>query len=152
MSAPAIPRFRCISHSASNAFNLICFPHAGASASFFQSWSDAVADCDVYAVCYPGRAERIAEPNPVDLINLATDIAQDFNQLNSKPLVFFVHSLGAPLAFEVARILEAKGKVLSHLFASGSRLGPLPPKSNYVAEDDDTICKQLINMGGTTAE
>ena len=42
---------------------LICFPHAGGSASYFYAFSDQLApDVEMFAVQYPGRQDRIAEP------------------------------------------------------------------------------------------
>ena len=42
---------------------LICFPHAGGSASYFYAFSDQFApDIEVFAVQYPGRQDRRAEP------------------------------------------------------------------------------------------
>lgn len=132
---------------------LICFPHAGGSASFFRSWGENLPDYEVYAVRYPGRAERINEPPPDDLVRLAGEIAEAVSGLRDLPIVLFGHSMGAVVAFETARALEAGGRTPAHLFASGSRNAPLPsPDSIQADEDDDAIIDRLVRMGGTDPE
>lgn len=130
---------------------LICFPHAGGSASFFGEWSD-LGNHAVYAVRYPGRAERMAEPFATDLRELAGDIAEALVPMADRPLVLFGHSLGAVVALETARALQARGVSVAHLFASGSRNAPLPEPEPYVEEDDATVAAQLVSMGGTDPE
>ena len=41
---------------------LICFPHAGGSASFFSGWANMFSETtEVCAVQFPGRQQRMAE-------------------------------------------------------------------------------------------
>src|SRR5581483_2496767 len=54
---------------------LVCFPHAGGSASFFRAWGSNLPGIEVHAVRYPGRGERISEPPPTDLRQLGDEIA-----------------------------------------------------------------------------
>jgi len=133
-------------------YRLICFPHAGGTASFFRSWGSKLADFEVCAVRYPGRTERIDESQPTDLLHLAKDIAKAVEPLTDLPLVLFGHSMGAAVALETARALEKKGVLIIHLFASGSRNGPCPPREQYAEEGDESLCKNLIEMGGTNPE
>ncbi|WP_405554219.1 thioesterase II family protein [Streptomyces sp. NBC_01171] len=132
---------------------LVCFPHAGGSASFFREWA-AVPDCTVHAVRYPGRAERLAEPCATDLRALADDIARALLPLADRPLVLFGHSLGAAVALETARSLQGRGVGIAHLFASGSRNAPLPEPEPFTddGEDDATVAARLVAMGGTDPE
>ncbi|SCF94190.1 Thioesterase domain-containing protein, partial [Streptomyces sp. Ncost-T6T-2b] len=60
----------------------------------------------MYAVRYPGRAERLAEPVATDLRELARDIADAVVQLADRPIALFGHSMGAPIALETAAALE----------------------------------------------
>ncbi|MBE4737358.1 MULTISPECIES: thioesterase II family protein [Streptomyces] len=130
---------------------LVCFPHAGGSASFYRGWGDALPDVEVHAVQYPGRADRFDEEPPDDLVRLADDIADALEPLEDRPLAFFGHSLGAPIALETARALQRRGVHIEHLFASGSRDAPLP--TGLVAEEDpDRLLDDLVRMGGTDAE
>lgn len=132
---------------------LVCFPHAGGSASFYREWS-AVRHTSVYAVRYPGRAERMAEPCATDLRELAARIAEALEPLTDRPLSLFGHSLGAAVALETARSLQERGLPVAHLFASGSRNAPLPEPEPYTEDEDDdaTVAARLVSMGGTDPE
>lgn len=132
---------------------LVCFPHAGGSASFFRGWS-AVRGTAVHAVRYPGRAERLAEPCATDLRMLAGEIAEVLLPLADRPLALFGHSLGAAVALETARALQSRGVHLAHLFVSGSRAAPLPPPEPNPDDDvdDAALAARLAGMGGTDPE
>ena len=55
--------------------SLVCFPHAGGSASLYRSWGQhAPPDVDVLAVQYPGHEDRLSEPL-VDDMALMADLA-----------------------------------------------------------------------------
>jgi pyochelin biosynthetic protein PchC len=131
-------------------YRLICFPHAGGSASSFRDWGARLADFEVSAVRYPGRAERIVEPLPEDLIGLAREIAQAVRAADDdRPLILFGHSMGAAVALETARALEDSGTAVAHLFASGSRDGELPPPESGDDGDDEAVIARLVELGGT---
>lgn len=130
---------------------MICFPHAGGSASFYQAWGQSLTRVEVHAVQYPGRADRLDEEPPNDLVQLATDIADALAPLTDLPLAFFGHSLGAPVALETARALQHRGIHIKHLFASGSRDTSLPDLSGP-EEDSEQLLADLVRMGGTDAE
>ncbi|PKT71755.1 thioesterase [Streptomyces populi] len=130
---------------------LVCFGHAGASASFYRSWGRSLTEVEVHAVQYPGRADRFDEEPPDDLLRLAADIADVLEPLADLPLSLFGHSLGAPVALETARELQRRGIGIEYLFASGSRDAPLP--APFVGDEDpDDILEDLVRMGGTEAE
>ena len=126
-------------HPAADApVRLVCFPHAGGSASFYFPGSAALADgCDVSALQYPGRQDRRHEPNVDDIGVLADRIAPVLEPLFDRPVVFFGHSMGAVLAFEVARRLEARGHEPALLFASGRRAPSTVREENVHQRDDD---------------
>ncbi len=133
---------------------LVCFPHAGGSASFFRDWGARLPGFMVHAVRYPGRAERLLEPPPTDLRSLAAEIAVGVQPLADRPLVLFGHSLGAVVALETARVLESSGIEVAHLLASGSRDGGLPPPESASDDglDDTATMQQLLQFGGTDIE
>ncbi|MFH8792406.1 thioesterase II family protein [Streptomyces sp. NPDC017941] len=137
------------------AARLVCFPHAGGSPYFFRSWSKALPDIEVHSVCYPGRAHRIGEPLATDLPRLAGDIARELRPLpDGRPTMFFGHSMGAAVAYEAARVWQAEGAGVSHLFASAARAPHLAQGSpERVAEiDDEAVLTLLSRLGGTDAE
>ncbi|GAA2905341.1 thioesterase [Actinoplanes cyaneus] len=129
---------------------LICFPHAGGSASFFRDWGRHLPDTEVLAVRYPGRGERIDEPSPDDIVRLGADVAAAAAELTPLPLTLFGHSLGAVVALEAARALLEHGVTPAHLVVSGSRNAPLPPPAPDDADDEDTALR-LAALGGTDA-
>ncbi|MGY6026559.1 thioesterase II family protein [Streptomyces spinosirectus] len=102
---------------------LVCFPHAGGSAVAFHPWAAAFPpDVEVLAVQYPGRQDRITEPRVEDLAELAADVLPELRAaVGAGPYALFGHSMGATLAFEVARRLEADGAGPEILVASARR-------------------------------
>lgn len=99
---------------------LVCFPHAGGSASYFLPVATALSpEVDVLAVQYPGRQDRHKEPLVDDLTELAATTAGLLDDSDGRPTALFGHSMGALVAFEVARRLEKRGTRPAGLFVSG---------------------------------
>jgi pyochelin biosynthetic protein PchC len=85
---------------------LVVFPHAGGSSSFYVRFSQALSTaCEVLVVQYPGRQDRRSEPMIEDLAMLAVPLADALAPLADRPLALFGHSMGATVAYEVARRL-----------------------------------------------
>ncbi|HEU5157861.1 MAG TPA: alpha/beta fold hydrolase [Streptosporangiaceae bacterium] len=132
---------------------LLCFPHAGGSAVFYQNWSDRLSpDIELAAVQYPGRAERFAEPIIDDAPTLVRQITTAVLPLCDRPVALFGHSMGAVIAYEVARSLQTLGAPPAYLFVSGHRAAHVPGKERYSEQDDDALVETLTGMGGTDAE
>lgn len=116
---------------------VIC-PHAGSSASAYAALAGALApDVEALVVQYPGRQDRRHEPGLRRIEALADGIDQDLAEWLDRPLAVVGHSMGAAVAFEVARRLEAEGTQPIRLFVSGRRapsagLGLPPPTSDEV--------------------
>lgn len=127
---------------------LVAFPHAGGSAVFFRDWSRHLPATEVLAVRYPGRAERIDEPPPTDLVQLGREVAAALVGLDDLPLILFGHSMGAVVALEAARALPEHGIRPARLIASGSRNGPLPVSDTPDGDGDD-LALRLAALGGT---
>jgi surfactin synthase thioesterase subunit len=89
---------------------LICFHHAGGGSSAFRGWRTALADQGrLHAVQLPGREDRYQDPRHVDLARLVDDVAAELADVLTGPHVFFGHSMGALIAYYVARQRIAAG-------------------------------------------
>lgn len=132
---------------------LLCFPHAGGSASYFFPVSRAMAPAvEVLAVQYPGRQERRAEECIEDIGELADRIAEAARPWTGRPLALFGHSMGATVAFEVALRLERDGIVPASLFASGRHAPSLYRPENVHRRPDAGLLEELRELSGTGAE
>ncbi|GAA3062729.1 oleoyl-ACP hydrolase [Streptomyces sp. NRRL B-1568] len=150
-NSPWIRRY----HSAlPTAPRLVCFPHAGGSASFYFPVAGALApDVDVLAVQYPGRQDRRAEPLVDSVHALADRVFADlrpYAEDTGRPLVFFGHSMGATVAFEVARRIQAAGlPAPARLFASARRAPSRTRPDQVHKRDDDGLIAELRRLSGT---
>ena len=132
---------------------LVCFPHAGGSASYFFPLSRALApEFDVYAVQYPGRQDRRSEPFVDNIDDMADEVFAALEPLTEAPMALFGHSMGAVLAFEVSRRLESlAGRRPALVFVSGSRA-----PSRYGDDEPDkgpggdkVLVDEMRELGGT---
>lgn len=99
-----------------------CFPFAGGSAAFYQPWLDAARtrDMTLLPVELPGRGLRRKETPMRDVSAFAAAFGPHLRPLLDRPFVLFGHSLGALLAFEVARFTRRRyGLLPSALVVSG---------------------------------
>jgi surfactin synthase thioesterase subunit len=111
---------------------LVCFPHAGGNSRAFLDWQPALRhDAEVVAVTVPGRGHRADEPPPADVDQLADGAAAAIAAAGDRPIILFGHSLGALVAFEVARRLRGL-PALRHLVASGCAAPSLIPSERVV--------------------
>ncbi|MGY1438799.1 thioesterase II family protein [Streptomyces reniochalinae] len=132
---------------------LVCFPHAGGSASYYHSVARALApDVEVLAVQYPGRQDRRNEPPVASLAELATSVGEVLDPWLDKPYAFFGHSMGALLAYQVARRLEGAGaRGPRRLFVSGRRAPSCPRTENIHLRSDQGIVAHLKRLQSTAA-
>ncbi|WP_282089869.1 thioesterase II family protein [Aquimarina algiphila] len=83
------------------------FPHSGSGPGLYMNWGKYLEGFEVIGVQYPGRGSRIAEEFSKTLEELVTSI---FNSLDWKSIsgnfFFFGHSLGALIAYELAKKIE----------------------------------------------
>jgi surfactin synthase thioesterase subunit len=132
----------------------VCFPHAGGSASFYMPVADALSPgIDVAAIQYPGRQDRRHEPGATSVTTLADRIARALTDgEDDRPFTFFGHSMGALIAFEVARRLERTGPGPVRLFASGRRAPSRTRDENVHTRDDAGVIAEMKALSGTDAK
>src|SRR6516165_6814738 len=90
-----------------DAMRLFAFAHAGGGASIFRLWVPELApEINVYPVQLPGREGRWREPAVTRLSDLVTQLAEALQSFFRPPFAFFGHSMGAFIAFELARYVR----------------------------------------------
>lgn len=133
---------------------LVFFPHAGGSANFYLNLLPPHGDVDVFALQYPGRADRLLEPCHGELTKLADELAVELMALQGRSFTFVGHSMGAILAFEVARLMEAAGQTPVTLVASAAR-APHDPRhvvDRDVHWNEEEAVQALVAMGQVNRE
>ncbi|MGI5230234.1 thioesterase II family protein [Actinoallomurus sp. CA-142502] len=87
---------------------LYCFAHAGGSLGEYLRWSDDLPGLQLWGVHLPGRTSRSGEPPFTRMAPLVEALVTEIRF--ARPFVFFGHSLGALVAFEVARELRRRDR------------------------------------------
>ncbi len=144
MSSRGSPRLR-----------LFCFPHAGGGAASYRAWVGKLPPgVEVCPVLLPGRDSRLQEPAMRDIPALAAAAAEGLRPALDVPFALFGHSMGALLAFEVARALTTHHGLSPSLFyASASRAPHLPHRDKRISHlPDEQFLQELRGMGGTPPE
>jgi pyochelin biosynthetic protein PchC len=128
---------------------VVCFPHAGGSVGWYGGLSAALAPwMRVSAVQYPGRLDRFRDALIDDLPVLAEHVAGALGGLAGGPVALFGHSMGAVVAFEVARRLEAAGGTVARLFVSGRFAPHLRRDGDVHLSSDDELVATVEALGG----
>jgi surfactin synthase thioesterase subunit len=135
------------------AVRLYCFPFAGGTAAYYAPWHRLfVSTVELVPVQLPGRGALVAEPLPHSLAQLADAIAPVIAE-SATPVALLGHSMGATLAFETARRLQALGRDPMHLFVS-ARVGPraAPPRERASGLPRADFLRLLCDYGGVDPE
>lgn len=136
------------------ALRLFCFAHAGGGPSVFRSWpADLPRTVDVWGVQLPGRDTRIDEPAYRRMAPLVAALAQAIGPHLDKPFAFFGHSMGALLAFELARELRrASLPQPARLFLAAFRAPQMPSPNVKIYHWPDEVLKVVLQRDGTPEE
>jgi surfactin synthase thioesterase subunit len=135
---------------------LYCFSHAGGGASAYRLWPAGLpASLDVAAVQLPGREGRLREPPYASIPAIVEALLPGLRAHLDRPFAFFGHSMGAIVASELARALEATGGPRPlHLFVSGRRPPHVPDPETplHVLPDPAFVDELTHRYGGIPAE
>lgn len=134
---------------------LYCFSYAGGSAAQFLSWQDRMDhDVEICAIQLPGRSTRIMEKPYTSFSPLIEALGEVIAGEEMQAFSFFGHSLGALVAFELARRCQRLNlPAPERLIVSGcnapQRLNP--PRHLHTLPDDELIA-ELKYFNGTPDE
>ncbi len=140
---------------------LLCFHHAGGGAFGFRSWTRLLhPDVELMAVQLPGRENRHAEAPISEAATILDALVQALRTRQDKPLALFGHSLGAVLAYLLARRIQNDGEFGPpiHLFVSASAAPRFESDDDAYELDrlpalsDKAVIKQIERLGGTPPE
>ncbi|MFC7310793.1 thioesterase II family protein [Streptomyces monticola] len=143
--------FRRFGSAQDGGLRLVCFPHAGASATAFLRLARTLPEgLDVLSVQYPGRQDRRHEEPSRSLTALAEAVADELADSADETYAFFGHSMGAVVAYETTRLLaEREVPCPKHLFLSGRGApSPQPSVHDRLATDADVLAA-VRRLGGT---
>lgn len=89
---------------------LVCVPYAGVGPSAFRAWPDALpGEVEIWRVKLPGRESRFREPPVGEMEPLAGALAAALAPLFARRWALYGHSMGALVAFELARRARSGG-------------------------------------------
>lgn len=135
---------------------LFCFSYAGGGAAHYRAWLEALPnDVELCAVQLPGREGRLRE-SPMSAIDAIVErLLPALGPELDRPFVFFGHSMGAMVAFEMARELQRIGTHMpQRLIVSGRRAPHLPETEApmHRLADDAFVAEIGRRYGGIPAE
>ncbi len=131
---------------------VLFFPPAGGNASEAWTLESAIPDeWALWGVQYPGRGPRLREPSAKSIRELAEACLP---AVLAKPglIVLFGHSFGAFVAYELAWLLEHRGRQVRLLVAGSSAPGAVVPERPGAEWTDERLIDFLARRGGTSGE
>ncbi|MFZ1289610.1 MAG: thioesterase domain-containing protein [Melioribacteraceae bacterium] len=135
---------------------LFCFPYAGSSALVtYKFLVDSLPqEIEVCLVEFPGRGTRIAENLISDTNIVVNQIFEALKEFMDLPYIFFGHSMGALISYELAFTIESnlyptpkKLYLSAHNAPNIKRNGKLMHQLNK-----DEFLSELIRMDGINKE
>ncbi|MGO9271199.1 MAG: thioesterase II family protein [Terriglobia bacterium] len=102
---------------------LFAFPFGGGGASSYRNWHDSFGEeIDVCPIQIPGREGRVSETAFTQIQPLIDALADGLDYYSDLPFVFFGHSMGALICYELVRRLIRDDRMLpARIFVSGCR-------------------------------
>lgn len=137
---------------ASPQLRLICFAYAGGNARMYLPWQQELGpEIEICAVQLPGRGTRRDETPFTSLSELVPVLADILHPKDGVPYAFFGHSLGALIAFELARYFAGHGvRMPERLIVSAANAPARRNKPRGLhTMDDDALIAELKAFNGT---
>lgn len=133
-------------------FRLFCFPYAGGGASIYLNWVRSFSnEIEVCPIQLPGRQERIMETPIADLNEMIDALDEELLPCLDLPFVFFGHSMGSLLAYELTKRLQANGRMLPEVLIVSGRGSPDFPDEDDAIFDlpDKKFIEKIKELSGT---
>ncbi|MEM9341209.1 MAG: thioesterase domain-containing protein [Bacteroidota bacterium] len=139
------------SHSKRQVF---CFPFAGGSAAIFKPWLNKSEEAEYIPVELPGRGIRMMETPIAEMQELIDLIIPDLMEVATTPFVFFGHSLGAVIGFQLAWTLQERQLPIPDLLVVAGRHAPhkADPSTLKSGLNDQEMMDELKRLNGTPKE
>jgi medium-chain acyl-[acyl-carrier-protein] hydrolase len=132
---------------------LFCFPYAGGGASRFRNLiAHLPRTVDVLPIQLPGREERLGEPLYEDMDRLVDVLSSALEPQVRGRCAFLGYSLGAYVAFEVARALARAGRPLDRLIVSAAGAPDTLVNHDWSCAFDDRALLARVRQLGATPE
>jgi surfactin synthase thioesterase subunit len=126
------------------AVRLFLFPYSGTGASMYRAWPERAGSVEICPVQIPARENRLREPHPGTVENLARAAAEALAPFIDRRSGFFGHCGGATTAFATALELErVHGRKLNALFVSSQLAPHEPPLESWLRLDRDGRATEL---------
>lgn len=131
---------------------LYIFPHAGGSPEYYVPFAKSFGgNVKRVAVQYPGRGGTHDLGSFRSIPDLAERVMDLLPEQSAGHVAFFGHSMGAFVAFEVARRFEDSGRPISALFVSAAA-APGRIGYDYIPESDRGLLDTVAEMTGANPE
>ncbi|URM90689.1 alpha/beta fold hydrolase [Streptomyces sp. MRC013] len=134
---------------------LFCLPYGGGGTSIYAAWPSLFPDdVEVCPVELPGRLTRWREKAFERAEPLVDELATALSGELDVPYALFGHSMGALLAFELARALRRRGAAEPRvLFVSGAPAPQLRRRHRQIHDQpDDVVVGRLRELGAVPEE
>ena len=135
---------------------LFCFPYAGSSAVVtYKFLVDSLPeDIEVCPVEFPGRGGRMAEKLISDISIAVDQISEEITDYFEKPYIFFGHSMGALVAYELSHLLIKKYDSRPLKLYLSAHMAPNIRKDEKIMHllTGDEFLDELIKMNGLATE
>jgi medium-chain acyl-[acyl-carrier-protein] hydrolase len=146
---------RCLRPREEALLRLFCFPYAGGGSAAYRAWPALVPESvEVWAVQLPGREARLAEAPFTELRAMLAAMTPPLLPALDLPFVFFGHSMGALISFELTRHLRRHvGLRPEHLLVSARRAPQLPAaRAPIHALPEQLFKEEILQFTGTPPE
>jgi surfactin synthase thioesterase subunit len=136
-------------------FRLYCFSYAGGNGMAWQDWQRSLpAHVELYSLQLPGRGARFHETPLTSFADLIASLGGVMAAQPAKPHAYFGHSLGALVAFELARRQHRLGLAAPQQLILSGCAAPRyrqPTEKLHLLNDRD-LTQRLVELNGTPRE